>query len=500
MHYEFDSFDKSGSSSPENWKPGRLTRKKIYIGEGSLEYDFVNNAAYGQDPSWQVERFRLYVPGPNGRLGAVEIDPYEVGVAAQDRQVYHYDHLGSIAAITPFGTTTTDDDKEGKDSRYSYDAWGERRDGDSWHGAPANTSRGGTADWATRGFTGHEMLDDIGLIHMNGRIYDPLVGRFLSADKVVQFPSDLQSYNRYTYVRNNPLSLIDPTGYEEDEIIDQEYLFNATTHTDENGVTTTNTTASLQLTYSSGDIIGGSLAISTVTDAEGNSVTTESLIEYSGSEAEGIAGTHTTTITNSPAESRLNAENIDSSLSDTIQTQTAFHSSEMPSAETIHGANYSYAADIGREAASFLVGALPGVGTFQSFVELATGYDYITGHPTSRSMAVIGIGVSLVPGGKPAAKLFSKLFRKQTGSYTVYFKSGKRYHGKGPRYRSEISAKLRASKDDPHVATDWKPSSNTREAFKDEARRIRGDGTVQNPNNLNKKNSPGEKFLIKDGE
>lgn len=48
---------------------------------------------------------------------------------------------------------------------------------------------------------------------MNGRIYDGLLGRFLSADVMVQFPDSLQSYNRYSYVRNNPLSLVDPTGW-----------------------------------------------------------------------------------------------------------------------------------------------------------------------------------------------------------------------------------------------------------------------------------------------
>jgi hypothetical protein len=48
---------------------------------------------------------------------------------------------------------------------------------------------------------------------MNGRIYDPLLGRFLSADLVVQAPGSLQSYNRYSYVMNNPLTLTDPTGF-----------------------------------------------------------------------------------------------------------------------------------------------------------------------------------------------------------------------------------------------------------------------------------------------
>lgn len=48
--------------------------------------------------------------------------------------------------------------------------------------------------------------------HMNGRIYDPLLGRFLSPDTVIQFPENLQSYNRYSYVRNNPISRVDPDG------------------------------------------------------------------------------------------------------------------------------------------------------------------------------------------------------------------------------------------------------------------------------------------------
>jgi len=64
-----------------------------------------------------------------------------------------------------------------------------------------------------RGFTGHEHLDAVGLVHMNGRVYDAELGRFLSADPVVQDRTNLQALNRYTYVLNNPLSLTDPTGF-----------------------------------------------------------------------------------------------------------------------------------------------------------------------------------------------------------------------------------------------------------------------------------------------
>jgi len=55
----------------------------------------------------------------------------------------------------------------------------------------------------TRAYTGHEMLDDVSLVHMNGRVYDPEIGRFLSADPFIQAPTNSQSFNRYSYVFNN---------------------------------------------------------------------------------------------------------------------------------------------------------------------------------------------------------------------------------------------------------------------------------------------------------
>jgi RHS repeat-associated protein len=114
---------------------------------------------------------------------------------------FHHDHLGSIAAIS----NETGDIVE----RMAYDPWGKRR---NVNGLPDTTdSLVGIA--TDRGFTGHEQLDEMGVIHMNGRIYDPLVGRFMSADPFIQAPDNLQSYNRYSYVINNPLSLTDPTGY-----------------------------------------------------------------------------------------------------------------------------------------------------------------------------------------------------------------------------------------------------------------------------------------------
>lgn len=63
-----------------------------------------------------------------------------------------------------------------------------------------------------RGYTGHEMMPEFGLINMNGRLYDPYLARFLSPDNYVQMPDFSQSFNRYSYCLNNPLKYVDPDG------------------------------------------------------------------------------------------------------------------------------------------------------------------------------------------------------------------------------------------------------------------------------------------------
>ncbi|MES2824407.1 MAG: RHS repeat-associated core domain-containing protein [Pseudomonadota bacterium] len=116
----------------------------------------------------------------------------------------HRDHIGSIVATSKSTIASAADV-----NWQSNGAWGERRY-QQWNGplddilVPASTAKG---------FTDHEHLDSVGLIHMNGRVYDPELGRFMSADPFVQAPYNSQSYNRYSYVFNNPLSYTDPSGY-----------------------------------------------------------------------------------------------------------------------------------------------------------------------------------------------------------------------------------------------------------------------------------------------
>ena len=96
--------------------------------------------------------------------------------------------------------------------RLSFDAWGKRRTFD-WKVYAASAPYPWQGKTITRGYTFHEQLDPVGLIHMNGRVYDPEIGRFLSADIAIQDLSNLQAHNVYTYVNNNPLSFTDPSGF-----------------------------------------------------------------------------------------------------------------------------------------------------------------------------------------------------------------------------------------------------------------------------------------------
>ncbi|WP_260601608.1 RHS repeat-associated core domain-containing protein [Pseudomonas aeruginosa] len=97
--------------------------------------------------------------------------------------------------------------------RQSFAAFGEHRGAD-WK----DNGNQPTATSTRRGFTGHEHLEESGLVHMNGRVYDPVIGRFLSADIVYQDTANAQAYNRYSYGWNNPIASVDPTGYALEEI------------------------------------------------------------------------------------------------------------------------------------------------------------------------------------------------------------------------------------------------------------------------------------------
>ena len=144
---------------------------------------------------------KYFIYNSEGQLIAIHAkeesgNPFDTGnnLAEETTNYLHYDNLGSIDTIT---------DGNGNVVEHSYYAPFGNKD----------TKTKFTTPLTNRGYTGHEHINEFGFIHMNGRVYDPTIGRFLSPDPHIQFEYNSQSYNRYTYVMNNPLKYTDPSGY-----------------------------------------------------------------------------------------------------------------------------------------------------------------------------------------------------------------------------------------------------------------------------------------------
>ena len=169
-----------------------LVKSKIYAG-GNCEIE---------TDARQQQRKLHYISGGDG-LCAIYVTDDE----NSDGTMYYLlkDHLGSIYAVTSEnGEIAT---YNGRQQIYSFDPWGRRRNHNDWTFQDVPT-----AYLFDRGFTKHEHLDELGLINMNGRMYEPWLGRFLSPDNYVQMPGYSQNLNRYSYVLNNPLKYTDPSG------------------------------------------------------------------------------------------------------------------------------------------------------------------------------------------------------------------------------------------------------------------------------------------------
>jgi len=122
------------------------------------------------------------------------------GTPTDEYHYLHRDYLGSILAITDSFANILE--------QLQFGAWGVT-DAFKKEGQLAEFNHDSLIG---RGFTGHEHFFEVSLIHMNGRMYDAHLGRFLSPDNFIQDIYNTQSYNRFGYVWNNPLTLSDPGG------------------------------------------------------------------------------------------------------------------------------------------------------------------------------------------------------------------------------------------------------------------------------------------------
>jgi RHS repeat-associated protein len=124
------------------------------------------------------------------------------------------DRLGSVVGVEGVELVDREIRTLLPETRHGFDAYGAPRSNRKWS---VSTWRDeGSSPLPTRtqqGFTGHERLSGLQLIHMKGRVFDSALGRFHGVDPIIQFPLSSQGLNPYTYILNNPMAGVDPTGY-----------------------------------------------------------------------------------------------------------------------------------------------------------------------------------------------------------------------------------------------------------------------------------------------
>ncbi|MGH1427721.1 MAG: RHS repeat-associated core domain-containing protein [Arenicella sp.] len=205
---EYSSFNKpvdiqkDGNRSQFVYGPERQMIKEVTTDAASQSVKTVYHlgGSYEKTIEGPDITHRYHISTANGATIAVLIDKED---DFPRTNYLHRDHLDSIVAIT--------DERGFVLERFHYDAFGQRR---TAVGVDAGfLTNVINLDISDRGFTGHKMLPMLKLIHMKGRVFDPIIGRFLSADPHIQFAGHTQNYNRYSYVMNNPLAFNDPSGY-----------------------------------------------------------------------------------------------------------------------------------------------------------------------------------------------------------------------------------------------------------------------------------------------
>lgn len=196
-------FDINGNPS------GILLKTKMYHDRCEISIDAVNNP--NQCAVWSN-----YVDAYDDNIAIIERKTYSQSpFHTLDDTAIRFtitDHLGSLVMILDNAGLVNDGVLEER----SFDAWGRTRDINTWQpdqvmqwGSGVQFNPGWMVD---RGYTFHEHYWENGIINMNGRLYDPLVGRMFSPDPYIPDGTNSQDYNKYIYARNNPMKYIDPDG------------------------------------------------------------------------------------------------------------------------------------------------------------------------------------------------------------------------------------------------------------------------------------------------
>ncbi|WP_162129631.1 RHS repeat-associated core domain-containing protein [Chryseobacterium populi] len=196
LHFEYNILQSRYSMGS---KTGKYT--KYYSSDFGIE--LTKNILTG------VTELITYINGDPYSANYIKKEVFTNGALTEKNNYYlHRDNLNSIVAITKTDGSVVE--------KRFFDAWGNLKGLVNVSGQLITN-----ADqlrfmplFISRGYTGHEHLQTVGLVNMNARIYDPVVRKFLSPDTIVPDQFNTQSYDRFGYGYNNPLLYIDVDGYE----------------------------------------------------------------------------------------------------------------------------------------------------------------------------------------------------------------------------------------------------------------------------------------------
>ena len=201
--YNYPSVINDGPRTYEySYDADRQKWKQVYDDGGNVETTYFAGRIFEKNVNSSDTEHRHHVMA-NGRAVALFVERTS---GSDYTRYFTQDHLGSIdGVIQDDGITTY--------VNQSFSAYGERRDPADWVGGPSAGDLTRIAGTTDRGYTDHISLEKSALVHMNGRVYDAEIGRFLSPDPYVADPYHTQGFNRYAYVYNNPMRYVDPSGF-----------------------------------------------------------------------------------------------------------------------------------------------------------------------------------------------------------------------------------------------------------------------------------------------